>query len=159
MSEGQELSKELRDTIDAIGVALGETPGEPEFPITVYSIEYGGPPPLLPPKRGKCGDFVAVRPVGNKYGDKTYLGVMLGDLAISLGYDFNRTAGIMTIRRGFHNPAMFVPDLGEVIQGCQSWWSLIKKPEDLEQITDRDIDNIWYVKALKKLKEADLDGG
>jgi hypothetical protein len=49
------------------------------------------------------------------------------------------------------NPVIFIPDIMRVVLGIESWWSVIRKPEDLKQITDADIQNVWYVKALKSM--------
>jgi hypothetical protein len=131
---------------------------EPKFPMTVNEIKVNSDEKPLRNGYGKCGDFVAVRPCGEKYGDKTYLGVMLGDLSLVFSYSFNRETGALTINRSMYNPAMFVPDLNEVIYGCGSWWGRIKKIEDLEQITDADTNNVWYVKALKSFDEKEEEG-
>ena len=48
-----------------------------------------------------------------------------------------------------HSPAIWVPDLKRLIFGRGSWWRVLKTPEDLRQITDADIDNVWYVQALR----------
>lgn len=48
---------------------------------------------------------------------------------------------------------IFVPDLMKVVLGVESWWDTIDKPEDLKQITDVDIQNVWYVKALKEMAQ------
>lgn len=47
------------------------------------------------------------------------------------------------------NPAIFVPELGKIIFGMESWWGRIKSEEELKDITDGDIENVWYVKMLK----------
>lgn len=50
-----------------------------------------------------------------------------------------------------NNPAIFVFDLNKIIYGCESFWGIIETETDLKQITDQDIDSIWYVKALRQL--------
>lgn len=51
------------------------------------------------------------------------------------------------------NPAIWVPELEKVVWGDSSWWGPIEKKEDAERlITDADIQNVWYVKALKRLE-------
>jgi hypothetical protein len=57
-----------------------------------------------------------------------------------------------------HNPAIFVPTLGKLLYGCELWWSKISSPDDLRTISDADIDNVWYVQALKSLQAATSDG-
>jgi hypothetical protein len=48
---------------------------------------------------------------------------------------------------------MRVPDLARVVMGWESWWGEIRTPDDLRQITNADVENVWYVKALKTLSE------
>jgi len=81
------------------------------------------------------GEFVSVRPCGDEHGNKTYLGIYVGDVNI-----------------GIPNPCIWVPDLKEYIFGCESWWGRIKSPEQLRQITDADIENVWYVRALREIE-------
>ena len=104
---------------------------------------------------GKSGFMVKVRPCGEKYKNKTYLGFMIGDAA--MGSSISIKAKKIQLEWASYNPAMFVPELGEVIYGCGSWWSQIESEADLKDITDNDINNVWYVKALnymaKKEKE------
>jgi len=93
--------------------------------------------------------YVAVRPVSDK---KTYLGIYLGDVTVSGGsmYNIPKSEIFVSFRM---NPMIFIPDLMKVVLGMESWWSEIEKPEDLKQITDADIQNVWYVKALKELND------
>ena len=46
---------------------------------------------------------------------------------------------------------IFVPELNEVVWGCGSFWQKIRSKEQLKNITDGDINNVWYVKALKQI--------
>ncbi len=100
--------------------------------------------------RVKQGGFVAVRPCAETYGGKTFLGVYLGEMGIMMGWKVE--SGILSIKRGYANPAIFVPDLAQIIYGVESWWGAIKSPDDLRTITDSDINNVWYVQALKTLE-------
>ena len=97
----------------------------------------------------KRGSWVKVRPCDKKYNNKTYLGVMLGDLAISIRISVDND-GKLTIL-SHNNPAIYVPDLKEIIWGCGSWWGEVKDPNDLREISDADINNTWYVKCLAEL--------
>lgn len=119
-----------------------------EYPIKVSEI-------TLPEKGGideswsaKCGDLVKVRPVDEKYEGKTYLGVFLGDADIGLHITHNPETKELKIHRHY-NPAIFVPALKEIIYGASSWWGKIESEEELKEVTDDDIDNVWYVKMLK----------
>jgi hypothetical protein len=122
---------------------------EIEWPQQIEGLSYL---PGLPGLSGApVGSWVSVRPCGEEYGGKTYLGIYLGDLAVNpvIFLKEDQTLEVMM----HQNPAMYVPDLKEVIWGMGSWWGRIDSPEGLRKITDADIENIWYVKALKELSE------
>ena len=127
-----------------------------EFPITVNEIDFESwerpvKDSLL--HRDETGAFVSIKPCADEYGGKTYLGVLLGDIATVQGARFNKESGklIVSMERG--NPAIYVPDLKRVIFGFESWWGIIESAEQLRQITDDDIKNVWYVKALEALSK------
>jgi hypothetical protein len=84
---------------------------------------------------------------------------MLGEIGIQHNVFYNPEEKQLAVYFG-SNPAIFVPDLNKVIFGYESWWGEIKSPEELREITDDDIQNVWYVKALKMLeaKEAEDAG-
>lgn len=130
-------SKKLDNPITVAEVALSDIPAHRA------NLLFGG----------KCGDFVSIRPCDPQYGEKTYLGVLLGEIARSVGFGFNAETQRLTFGFSQHNPAIFVPDLATVIYGSASWWGLIKSEDDLKQITDADIENVWYVRALKAIHE------
>lgn len=86
--------------------------------------------------------------------NKTYLGLFLGELPYSINTSINRETKIL--KNSFiSNPAIFVFDLNKIIFGFESWWSIIYSKEDLKEITDNDINNVWYVQALKDLSGSD----
>ena len=92
-------------------------------------------------------NFVAVRPVDDQ---KTYLGIYLGNApAIYIGNYNIPHKGILFGART--NPMIFIPDLMKVVFGYESWWGQIKDKDQLRQITDDDIKNVWYVKALNEM--------
>ena len=98
--------------------------------------------------------YVAIRPCGDNPDNKTYLGILLGEcsmMAIGM-YNIEKQEILVKDRL---NPMIFVPDLMKVVLGVESWWGTIDKPEDLKQITDQDIQNVWYVKALREMNQKD----
>jgi hypothetical protein len=96
------------------------------------------------------GNMVAVRPVSDEYKKKTYLGLYIGDMQHDHLYEYEKeTKKLHIIPTG--NPAIFVFDLNKIIWGCESWWEPIKDEKHLRQITDNDIQNVWYVKALRAM--------
>jgi hypothetical protein len=105
---------------------------------------------LKPALFARGATWVAIRPVDNK---RTYLGFLLGDMARGAGVRYDRESGVLSVSPGSHNPAIWVPDLGRVVYGFESWWGVLKGPDDLRKITDADIQSVWYVRALKDLEE------
>jgi hypothetical protein len=99
------------------------------------------------------GKWVSIRPVNDQ---KTYLGVYLGDLGRSIMHSYNTQSKELSVLM-HRNPAIYVPDLKIVVWGDSSWWGGIKSPGDLRKITDADIQNLWYVKALKELTERESE--
>jgi hypothetical protein len=94
-----------------------------------------------------CGTAVKVRPCGDS---KTYFGILLGNIPLSLGASID--GDVLTVMRSFYNPAIFVPELSEVVFGSESWWGEIEGPEELDWlITDESIEGTWYVALLKEM--------
>lgn len=128
---------------------------EIKYPITVQKIEFKVEEPIHAKGFGsaKPGEFVAVRSCKKEHGDKTRLGLMLGFVPIHNAAVWDEKTGTLTFEHFGGNPAMFVFDLNEVVLGCGSWWGKIKDENHLKEITNDDINNVWYVKALKQLAE------
>ncbi len=98
-----------------------------------------------------CGTPVKIRPCGEQYKGKTYFGILLGEVALQIGHRVD-PKGNLIASHSFYNPAIFIPELKEIIYGCQSWWGEITKEEDLKElITDETINNVWYVQMMKGL--------
>jgi hypothetical protein len=98
----------------------------------------------------KCGKAVKISPCGKEYEGKTYFGIYIGDVALSLGASI--VEGVVTVSHSFSNPAILIPELGKVVYGCESWWGFVKSEEELKElITDETIKNVWYVKMLNNL--------
>lgn len=126
-----------------------------DYPITVKAIEFESSDTIRTNLLfgGKTGDMVAVRPCAKEYEGKTFLGVLIGDVALTIGAEFRKETGTLTLVRGLYNPAILIPEKNAIVYGCGSWWSRIRSEDDLRQISDADIENVWYVKALKQLEE------
>lgn len=127
-----------------------------KFPITVNSVSFKSDDTLHESMLfgGACGDMVAVRPCDKELNGKTFLGVLLGEIALSQSVAYNKDAGELVVSRALYNPAIFVPELRRVVYGCGSWWGRIKDADQLRQITDGDINNVWYVQAMKQLQDS-----
>ena len=96
----------------------------------------------------ECGKPVKIRSCKKEHGEKTYFGVLIGDVALSVSHSID-DAGNITGKHAFYNPAIFVPELHDIVYGCESFWGEIESEEELGKlITDETIKNVWYVKAL-----------
>lgn len=118
-------------------------------PITVSKIEF-----REPYSRYKQGGLAKVRPCGEEYNGKTYLGFFLGEIATEAYCSYySDTQELVVGCSG--NPAIFVPELNKIIFGYESWWSRIENEEDLRDITNNDIENVWYVEAIKEIMQGE----
>lgn len=91
---------------------------------------------------------VKICPCAEEYGGKTYFGIYIGDIPLSISHSID-AEGTLTAKRSQYNPAIFVPELGKIIFGIESWWGRIESKEELEKlITPELIKNIWYVQLL-----------
>lgn len=121
-----------------------------EYPIQVNDIELNERKSLL--YLESIGKYCKVRYCQD---NKTYLGLFLGELPIGISIVYKEDTKV--IDASFRsNPAIFVFELNKIIYGRESWWCIIEKEEDLKDITDSDINNVWYVKALKQLSKENL---
>ena len=118
-----------------------------EYPIQVNSIKYNEIKQLM---MARAGSLVKIRPCNEEYGGKTYLGLYLGNQPWSQRVSYDNQSGELTVGMTT-NPAIYVFGLQKIIFGAESWWSIIENPEELKDITDNDINNQWYVKALKAM--------
>jgi hypothetical protein len=100
----------------------------------------------------KKGCLVRVRPVGEAYGGKTYLGFYIGDGPAGASMKLEDGGSKMLIEFS-GNPAIFVPDLGEMFFGYECWWCEVESEDDVREITNETIGGQWYVKALRAISE------
>lgn len=117
-----------------------------EYPLTIQGLEN-----KEIDTRGlghECGCLCEIKPCGEEYQGKTYIGIYLGELPISICTSFDKRTGILE-NRTMNNPAIFVPELKKIVYGCESWWREIESAEDFKGISEEDIANTWYVKLLK----------
>jgi hypothetical protein len=114
-------------------------------------LKYSDGKTIMFGKRNLPGTPVKVRPCNKKFGDKTYFGILIGDVATSLSHSIDND-GNLTASFGQYNPAIIIPELGEIVFGYESWWEKIWSKEELDKvITDETIRNVWYVKMLSEI--------
>jgi len=116
-------------------------------PLTVNEVRVRG---TAERTDAKVGSWVAVRPCDAPSENKTFLGIYLGDLPTGPMVNHAPKSGTLFIDIKT-NPAIWVPDQNRIVWGMGSWWGIIESANDLKKITNQDIENIWYVKALKSL--------
>jgi len=151
------ISESSKDNLESLGSmvrscisegAYDPLPEERDWPVT--HIVFDEADTIRKPLFHKAGVWVSIRLVDDEYKGKTFLGVLIGEIARPL-LRYSKETKILSVSSGAGNPAIWVPDLNRVVMGYESWWREVKSPEDLKVITDTDIDNIWYVKALKDM--------
>lgn len=119
-----------------------------KYPVQIHGIDIHHQ--IWNKKDKNIGRLVKIRPCNEKYENKTFLGFYLGDLPQGLSVSLNKKTEILHVQTGYRNPAIWIPELQEIIWGCESFWGLIESKEQLKDITDETIDNLWYVRALKE---------
>lgn len=102
----------------------------------------------------ETGCLVEIKPCAEEYGGKSYIGIYIGELPISITVSYNKKEkGLKVGTLG--NPAIFVPDLKKIIYGCESYWREIKGVDDFKGITKEEIESQWYVKLLKDMSKGE----
>lgn len=123
-----------------------------EYPIEVSKINTNADKDGF--RDSRVGKFAKIRPCGKEHEGKTYLGLYLGEQPV--GHHISHSQETKELSVSFStNPAIFVFDLNKIIYGMESWWGIIESEEDLKEITDGDIKNVWYMKALEKMCESE----
>ena len=118
-----------------------------EYPITVNGINTSDISP-----DSITFEPVRVRPCSDK---KTYFGIYLGDFPRRIQTRYDTSDAMLSIC-AINNPCIYVPELGKVVFGDESWWSTIDPDDDITDITDDSIQNQWYVKMLREMVGADI---
>lgn len=96
--------------------------------------------------------LVRIRPCNDKYNNKTYIGILIDyNFPLDNNFSYNNKTKELTFSM-IGNPAIYVPELNEIIFGCESYWGEIKENDELYNIdiTDETINNQWYIKLLKE---------
>ena len=141
---------------DFIHFGPGEDPQEGDLPITVEGIKFFNSG--MGRSDYPVGQPVAIRWCSETEKDEetgqelTRFGHYLGDLPVAQFAAFCKRDNTL----GCHlrtNPAIFVPSLGRVVWGMESYWGPIEDEEGLKKITDKSISELWYVKALREHTE------
>lgn len=151
----------LKVAQDSVAQAMG---AEPSWPPITYPIEVNGikwadrGAAYVPwrPERGAITPWVQCRPLGQT--SNWYLGITVGYVALTYGAQLSPD-GVLSIGPRTPNPAIWVPDLGYVVHGCECDWAPIKSSEDLAGITVSDASAGWFQQATSETRSAeDVEG-
>ncbi len=119
-----------------------------EYPITVTAVENQDID--FTPLFNDTGALCRIKPCSDEYQGKTFLGFFIGDLPVKIITSYNKESGVLT-NGTLKNPAIFVPELRKIVWGAESFWEVIETEEDLKEITDAEINDVWYVQLLKSM--------
>lgn len=108
------------------------------FPLTVRELVLTH---MDIPADGKKAELVKVRLAGES--EKTHLGFLLHDIGSDLYANYCKETEVLRIVQ-YSTPPIFVPALGRIVYGAESWWAHIQSEADFADITDGDIENQWY---------------
>ena len=120
-----------------------------EYPIAVTEIKHTPLAGRRAYREKEIGSYVKIRPCAAEYATNTYLGLYLGELPVSTGCSHNSETGVLEVSAKY-NPAIYVFSLKKIIYGMESFWGIIDSPEQVKEITDKDIDSLPYVKVLRE---------
>ena len=74
--------------------------------------------------------------------------IYLGTLPIGISTSYEENTGKLS-NHAVCNPAILVPDLKKILYGMESWWDFIETPEELKELTDAAIDQMWYAQLAR----------
>ena len=115
------------------------------FPLTVRELVLTH---MDIPADGKKAELVKVRLAGES--EKTHLGFLLHDIGSDLYASYCKETEVLRIVQ-YSTPPIFVPALGRIVYGAESWWARIQSEAAFADITDGDIENQWYVQAWHEM--------
>ncbi len=125
--------------------------GEIIFKVKISTIKKVYHPTNRAYRQSKKTGLVRITPCAKEYKGKTYIGVCVGDIASGSSVSIKDKE--ISCNFSFYNPAIFVPDLGKIILGCESWWGKLDNIEDFKEISKDEIEGVWYVKLFKAIKK------
>jgi hypothetical protein len=119
---------------------------------TITGIDFDADKIICPSMLEPTGCLVRIRPCAEKYNNKTYLGLLIGEIQIPCSLDYSENRLVV---HHFKNPAIYVFELKEVILGLESWWSVIPDSdiEKIKEIGDEEINNSVVIRLIKMLAE------
>lgn len=143
VGDEEELRDIATDGTDCLGCPFFEDT-RIRYPLTVRGIdieEFDGEA-----MRGRDAPGTVVL-VSFMEGDEKMLcmGILVGNLPLASVVSYDKEDGKLSVRP-LTNPAIFVPSVGRIVWGCESWWH-VTTIEDLEKA----IDDEWQLDIARTL--------
>ncbi len=102
-----------------------------QYPIQVSSIDNKDPVKVCASPARDLGAPVVVEPCSD--GPKgRFLGILLGDFPIAITTSYDPTTGALA-NSVLPNPAIWVPAMGRIIYGAESWWCRVTSHDQLDK--------------------------
>lgn len=115
-----------------------------EYPLTIDGIEITQP-------RAHRIEFAPVR-VRLCNDNKTYFGILLGEFPWITSASLKKDDSKLRVFT-HNNPCILIPDKRSIVFGAECWWQRIVPGEDISDIVDEDIENVWYVRLIKEIQK------
>ena len=125
-----------------------------EYPLTIQGIENT---PIDTAGTGRsCGVLCEVTLAEEETGEKSYLGIYLGDLPTGIHSTYDPKTGKLS-NFAVKNPAIYVFELKRIVYGYESWWRLNNSLDEFKGISMEEIENTWYVRLLRVMQQNSND--
>ena len=104
----------------------------------------------------RIGSIVVVRPCDPAFEDKTYLGILVGEMPLHIALQYDADAKELIAYSAWSNPMIVIPSESAIVYGYESWWKAVGSEDDLKDITDDEILSQPYMVALMESIQGDL---
>lgn len=84
------------------------------------------------------------------------MGILVGNLPVAPIVSYDKDDGTLSVRP-LTNPAIFVPSVGRIVWGCESWWHPTTL-DDLEQVVGDDPWQMGIARAMLAERDGEADG-
>ena len=117
-----------------------------EFPVSINGIQNEE----FKTRCEMAGKIVKVKPKGDEYGDKIYIGLLVGDIPAYNHISLLENTNILKVAP-ITNSAIFIFELNKLVLGIECWWDEVKTLKELFELeTD---EKKWYMVFAKERVE------
>lgn len=119
-----------------------------EYPIEVASIELAEGFDLY---KKSIGRPVRIKPCFEETEEKEYLGIFLGELFSCNAVSYKKQEKHLTITSVL-NPAIYVPELKQIVYGYESWWSFVENKDEVNTISKDEELSRFFMDLYEKIQ-------